>query len=154
LNPSSNQLENNLTADVEAVAFHEAGHAVVALALGCVIHHVAITPRCGEQWLGELRVTYSKDKIRAATQRTMVPLGGSIAQIRAFPNSPRGDDVDLRIAHDAAVYLASNPRRFIEMMQLRTRKLIDRHWGAVEVVADALISRRRLSDKELAEILC
>jgi ATP-dependent Zn protease len=135
--------------ELKAIAFHEAGHAVVALALGCVVHGVAIAPCCGEQRLGELRVSFSKNKVRGATQATMVPLGGSIAQHAACPGSARGDDIDLRIAFDAAAYLASNPRRFLDLMQRRTKKIIERHWREVEAVAAALQGRGKLTGEEI-----
>jgi ATP-dependent Zn protease len=141
-------------ADVKSIAYHESGHTIIALTQGCIVHAVAITPRCGDQRLGELRVTFSKNKIRAATQATMVPLGGTIAQLKACPDSPRGEDIDLQIAYDAAAYLASNPRRFIELMRFRTTKIIERNWRAVEVVAAALLARRRLTGKDIAALLC
>ena len=105
-----------------------------------------------EKRVGELRVTFSKDKIRAATQATMVPLGGTIAQLKACPDSSRGEDIDLQIAYDAAAYLASNPRRFIELMQLKTRKLIDLHWHSVEAVAAALLRHGKLTGQEIAAL--
>jgi ATP-dependent Zn protease len=136
-------------ANIRSIAYHESGHTVIALTQGCLVQAVAITPHAGEQLLGGAWVVFSKDKIRAATQRTMVTLGGSIAQHAACPGSARGDDVDMQIALDAAAYIASDPRRFIEMMQLRTRKLIDKHWRAVEAVAAALLDAGKLTGDEI-----
>jgi ATP-dependent Zn protease len=135
--------------DVKSIAYHESGHTIIALTQGCVVRTVAITPRCGERRLGETRITFSKDKLRAAMQATMVPLGGTIAQLKACPDSPRGENIDLQIAYDAAAYLASNPRRFIELMQLRTRKLIDLHWRSVEAVSAALLKHGKLTGEEI-----
>ena len=134
--------------DIRSIAYHEAGHTVIALALNCVVHAVAIAPCCGERRLGELRVSFSKNKFRAATQAAVVPLGGSIAQHRACPGSPRGDDVDLKIPRDAATYLASNARRYFQRSRREAERLIARHWSAVEIIAAALIARRELSGAE------
>ena len=140
--------------DVEAVAIHEAGHVVIARALGCVVHAVALAPRARPGHLGQIDVSFRKNKISASSQRAMVCLGGDIAQHLAFPRSERGDDVDLRLAHDAAAYVASDPRRYLEMMRARTRNLVMRHWRAVELVAAALLERSELTGREIDALIC
>jgi len=140
-------------AELRAVSYHEAGHCVTALTIGCPVHAIAIAPCCGEQRLGELTVTFSKNKVRAATEATMVTLAGSIAQLKACPGSLRGEDVDLEIAYDAATYLASNPQSFIELMRFRTNKLIERRWRSVEVIAAALLRRGNLTGQEIETLV-
>jgi len=75
--------------DVKAVAFHEAGHVVVALALGSKVRVVEIEPQPHTICLH-----------RTKTNKAIVALAGDLAERRACPNSPWAADVDFRVACD------------------------------------------------------
>jgi ATP-dependent Zn protease len=126
-------------ADVNAVAFHEAGHAVVALALGSKVRVVEIGPR-----------PHAHCAHRTEANKAIVALAGDLAERRACPLSPWGADVDFRVAFDAAEHLApSAPHQALEAFRDQARALLDRHWRAVEAVAAALLDAGKLTGDEI-----
>lgn len=128
-----------------AIAYHESGHAVAALALGCVVRKVEIAPNAVTS------CRYGDNKRTAALHHAMIALAGQIAEDRGCPGSPRGDSVDRRHAYDAAVYVASDhPEAFLQGLHFGTRELVDRHWAYVEVLAAALLRHRRLTGHEIS----
>lgn len=139
--------------DIASIAYHEAGHAVVALARGCVVHSVEIAPCTSARGnSGELCFERKGDTLLQAVDEAMICLAGAIAQARACPGSRRGNTVDLQLAHAAATYVSSNPRAFLQRLRFETQKLLDRRWHHVEVLAAELLVRKRLTGAEIGAL--
>jgi hypothetical protein len=54
----------------------------------------------------------------------------------------------VKIACAAASYIASNPWAFLQRSHFQTQRLLDQHWRAIEVLAAALLLRKRLTGAE------
>lgn len=147
-------------------AIHEAGHAVVAWAVGSRIHGATITP--GEDHLGQVR---HMPKVKDATlhgdvDRAQIRLGhqikiayaGALAVKRAYPHSRwrAGADNDfhnaagdvLRVYEDAPRQIA-----WTRLLTLDTEALLERNWHAVEAVADVLVKRKTMSGAEVKAVI-
>jgi hypothetical protein len=144
LKPSSNQVEKNPMADVNAVAYHEAGHAVVALALGSKVRVVEIGPQPHANCLH-----------RGKKNKAIVALAGWLAEQRACPNSPWAADVDFEAACDSAEHLApAAPLEALKSFLDQAAALLEAHWLEVEIVAAALLKRGKLTGAEIDALFC
>lgn len=134
-----------------ATAYHEAGHAVVALALGRPVEKVSIKPddrRLG--WCAFRKGLYGarKDVIEA---HVLILLGGIAAEARKTGrygwDEAAQDFRDLR-----SLTRPPNERhaeRFERRMLDKTEHLLDRPglWPAVEAIAAELLSRTAISGR-------
>jgi hypothetical protein len=126
-----------------AVAFHEAGHAIVALALGSKVRVVEIAPR-----------PHAHCAHRTPTNKAITALAGDLAEQRACPNSPWDADVDFQVACGVAEHLApAAPLDALEAFRDRSQTLLDRHWREVEAVAGALLVYKSLTGDQVAGII-
>jgi plasmid stabilization system protein ParE len=134
----------------EATAYHEAGHAVMALILGRPVHAVSILPDrdlLGLCEFGKAAVRPSEDWIE---REMLISLGGLAAEARhtgtyAWDQADR----DLQYVRDLAEQRAG-PRR----AQRLERRLLSKaehllgkegHWRAVERIAAELLRRGTVS---------
>jgi ATP-dependent Zn protease len=133
--------------DDTAVAYHEAGHCIVALALGCTVRHVEITPSPHSCYA-------NKNNMRiAAHDRVAIALAGDIAQVWACPDSRRGAKRDNQIALDAACLITVAPRNYLHHAQRRAASILDRHWQHVETLVAALLARGKLNGEEVLALV-
>ena len=153
---------------VRKIAYHEAGHAVVARNFGLTVMRVSINrthdelfegkPQEGYMWLDR----YAK---RHATlhQRLWIALSGPAAQERNDPDAFQLDDLvcsraDYEYARGLYARIRGDPECKIEDLasdERRVSTLITRHWSAIEAVALALLEhpRHSLDRKELDALL-
>jgi hypothetical protein len=126
--------------DLRAVAFHEAGHTIAAIMTGSRIKSVEIGAN------PHLHCLHWDKASKAITA-----LAGGLAEMRVNPaGAPWGTEVDLRCAHDVADRLAPGAQlEALEALFSKTQALLNRHWHAVELIADALLSRGKLSGAEI-----
>jgi hypothetical protein len=123
-----------------AVAFHEAGHAVVARALGSKVVTVEIEPEPCANCLHP----------RGTTNAAVVALAGDQAERRAVPESEGSAEVDFRTARDVAERLAPMiATELLESFRDQARALLDAQWPDVVSIAGALIARGRLTGAEI-----
>lgn len=134
-------------------AYHEAGHAVMALALGRAVHKVSIEPnttRLGECALAKGTVRPSKDRVETDA---LVLLAGVAAEARysgryAWDGAVR----DLRQVRSLARGRAGSERQ-AERLERRwldkTEYLLEdaAHWQAVLAIASELIAHRTISGR-------
>ena len=124
---------------VEHVAYHEAGHAIVALALGSKVRSVSIAPsltRCAHR--------------RGTPHNAIVALAGNLAEQRGCPGSNFDAFVDLRCALDVAESLQpADPLALLQKFLDQADELLDERWGQVETIAAALLQRQRLTGDEI-----
>lgn len=136
----------------EATAYHEAGHAVVALALGRLVQEISVLPR--RDRLGHCQ--HRKARLRSAADllenEALIALAGVVAEAR-FTGVYAWNmaATDLRYVRDLVVQRVG-PRR-AERLE---RRLIAKaehvlaqegHWRAVELIAAELVKRGSISGR-------
>jgi hypothetical protein len=147
----------------EATAYHEAGHAVVALALDRPVHRVSVLPnrdRLGQCEFAKGRFRPSEDWVE---REMLIALGGLAAEARhcgayGWDEAER----DLRYVRRLAAQRAGprSAERLERRMLAKTENILadDGHWRAVELIAAELMAHgvisgraaRHLFDRALA----
>jgi Peptidase family M41 len=142
----------------EATAYHEAGHAVLALLLGRPVHQVSILPnreRLGVCVFGKGSARPSADWIE---REMLISLGGVAAEARhtghyAWDAAGR----DWQYVHDLAVERGGSRRapRLVSRLLAKVEHLLSRegHWQVVERVAAELLRRGVLSGRAARHLL-
>jgi ATP-dependent Zn protease len=136
----------------EATAYHEAGHAVVALALGRPVHKVSVLP--GQELLGQCQ--FRKGVFRPSEdwveREILIALGGLAAEARhtgVYVHAAA--DRDLRYVRRLALQRATERQveRFERRMLAKVEHLLadDGHWRAVELIAAELVLRGEVSGR-------
>ena len=138
--------------DLTATAYHEAGHAVIALALDRPVHAVSILPdreRLGVCAFGKAAVRPTEDWIE---REMLISLGGLAAEAR-HTGSYAWDqaDRDLRYVRDLAEQRAGPRRaeRLERRLLAKAEHLLakEAHWQAVERIAAELLRRGTVSGR-------
>jgi ATP-dependent Zn protease len=137
----------------EVTAYHEAGHAVVALVLGRPVAHVSILPT--REYLGICQ--FGKPVFRPSEdwleREILIALGGVAAEaLHTGEYAWAGADRDHRYVHGLALQRAGNERqaeRLERRMLAKTEHLLTRpaHWRAVERLAAELVRLREVSGR-------
>jgi hypothetical protein len=144
---------------VQADAYHEAGHAVAAMALGRPVLSAELADEDGYV-LGKDNIKFGGlVRCRGGSARglVMTALAGAIAEARIRRVSPWPvllfeQRIDLENAGRAAKSIAKGwftPERAVRRAEQKTSALLDQHWGAVERIANALIEHRRLDASQI-----
>lgn len=148
----------------ELVAYHEAGHAVMAVHLGGRIMHVSIEPPDDD---GPLRSGESIVKWPAMTQEQLVlaelqvSLAGPIAemvfsgQLDEIANVPEFAGDWQRAMQGLAMVRAEQRQRLLSRSIDHGWKFFEteQHWAAVCAVADLLSAHETIEHDEVAETL-
>jgi ATP-dependent Zn protease len=141
---------------LEYTAYHEAGHAVIALRLGYEIGKVTIKRRYTFLGSAEIRNRTSPDDIR-------INLAGPLAEGLVNPND---EDIQLGSLSDWRNARRS-AREFVELgfigdreggilieeLLQETRALVRRDRKAIAAVAEALLNRKTLSGDDIRRIV-
>lgn len=161
------------------VAYHEAGHAVIARDLDARVDHFSMID--GEQKARTHSASYAAvkaggDRVRAAEIDAMVALAGEVAQVKHAPDTGRlthSEDQEnafnavmfshfsaagLPIPDDGAeVQLTDEIRRLagerLTRITAEVEELVDHHWGAITRVAEALTVRDLLHETQLDALI-
>ena len=132
-------------------AYHEAGHAVVALALGRPVHRVSVLPnrdRLGQCEFGKGRFRPSEDWVE---REVMISLGGLAAEARHTGNYGWVEaERDLR--HVRRLLSETSERaaaRLEKRLLAKVEHLLadDDHWRAVELIAAELLTHGVISGR-------
>ena len=136
----------------EATAYHEAGHAVVALALGRPVRQVSVLP--DRQHLGHCE--FGKGVFRPSEdwleREMLIALGGIAAEARhtgeyAWDGAAR----DRRYVYQLAVQRAGERRaeRLQRRLLAKAEHLLalEAHWRAVELIVAELLRRGEISGR-------
>ena len=136
----------------EATAYHEAGHAVVALALGRPVHQVSVLPgreRLGQCAFGKAVFRPSEDWLE---REALIALGGIAAEARhtgayAWDQASRDRQYFRRLAVQRAG--ERQAERLERRLLTKAEHLLDRqgHWRAVELIAAELLCRGEISGR-------
>ena len=140
------------TLEREATAYHEAGHAVMALSLGRPVHRVSIVAR--QNWLGlcEFRKGVQRPSDDWLETELLIALAGMVAEaIHTGRPDELGAARDLR--HARKLMLARTTERSLPRYEQRMVNKADCHlrddatWRAVEAIAQALLDSATLSGR-------
>jgi ATP-dependent Zn protease len=135
-----------------ATAYHEAGHAVVALAEGRVVHKVTILPKAERLGACEFKKGAKHPSDDALETEMLIALAGMVAEARITGKyCPLGAARDLRTLRKLALMRASD--RAVERLERRMlskcENLLndDQLWQAVETIANELMTHGQLSGR-------
>ncbi|MGL4551718.1 MAG: cell division protein FtsH [Gemmataceae bacterium] len=140
--------------DDEATAYHEAGHAVAALALDRPVMKVSIEPdreRLGICAFGKAVFRPSQDWLE---REMLIALAGMAAEAKHTGEYDRdAAGRDLLYARGLAIERAGNPRqaeRLERRLLSKVEHLLDQepNWRAVERIARALLEQRAISGRQ------
>lgn len=164
-----------------AIAFHEAGHAVVAWQSRLKIKYVTVIP--DGELLGTIkfavptwfqpRLVGKRLRDRHYLERWIVALQAGGKAERWFrdwissdwtlsvdpffwkDSTPVGDEIDVRIMEDLLRHVPRNalPSNFMEASRQRVETLLVAYWPLVESVAAALLERKTLTGTETVEVI-
>jgi ATP-dependent Zn protease len=92
----------------KVVAYHEAGHAVIARKLGITVEHISMCPPDERGVAGALTQSagHKNRDIEGFKADATVALAGPIAQVQMFPGTPQEHEDDEMTAKNAAVIIA------------------------------------------------
>jgi hypothetical protein len=156
-----------LVTELEATAFHEAGHTVVGIAVGLSVEFVDIIPnhpagRTGHTryhmpaWIDAANLTpISRAYFEA---RVCATWGGPMAEERRtgfvhLPDRIERWHREPRFLCDTALLLSDTPGVFLQDTSDRADAILTAQWERVEVVAAALLDRTTLTGAEVAHLL-
>lgn len=145
--------------DERATAFHEAGHAVIAITLGRPVEKVTIernSMRLGQVQMSKRRGQPIKDTLEA---QALILLAGVVAEARIVGryNWP-GAQQDMIGVRQLARYRGATDKQ-VERLQQRwldkTEHLVDDPdtWLAIERVAEELVAKKLLSGRAVQHIV-
>lgn len=136
----------------EVTAYHEAGHAVIALALGRTIHKVSVLPNC--QRLGECR--FGKGRAKPTDDwlecEILIALSGMAAEARHTGTYARAEaKEDLRFVRRLALERKSDRavERYEQRMLGKVEYMLadEGTWKAVELIAAELMKQGTISGR-------
>ncbi len=149
-------------------AYHEAGHAVAAIALGGWVGHVTITPDRddGPDRHGDIEVRWPRGRftpLELASRTIQVALAGPAAEMihRGEPFHPAFIaewSADWKMAWETAVAVHAHQRRRLKYLEQITVELYrwmnrDDVWAAVAAVVDELLAHETLEAEQVNEIV-
>ncbi len=149
----------------ELTAYHEAGHAWMAVVTGARVLSVTIEPDLddGPQRTGDTQVVWHRDRFTArelAENAVLVALAGPAAEM-TYRDEPYHPGFvaewaqDWRDAWAAAQPLFGRAQLRVKYLEQRTAQLCrwldeENHWAAVAEIADQLLAHDRLEGEEVA----
>ena len=135
-----------------ATAYHEAGHAVVALAHDRPVHRVSVLPNQLHLGQCEFRKGVQRASVDWVEQEILISLAGMAAEARLTGRYDRGAaGRDLRHARTLALPRATEKQldRYERRMLAKVENLMsdDAIWKAVESIAAALMRHGQISGR-------
>ena len=132
------------------IAYHEAGHAVIARVVGIELERVLITDSGGVAYLGQ---------IDDAESDVLLTFAGPAAELYYCPCDGAGWAGDKEDAAAALIILCdyepSLPAYYQlwDQLECHSRNLVEANWAAIERVAEALIAHGELNQDEVDNLI-
>ena len=151
----------------ELAAYHEAGHALVAMYAGAHVRSVTIDPDWddGPDRYGDTQVEWALEEFTEQEfheKTALVALGGPVAEMihssdTFHPGLVPEWGSDWRVAWHAMAIIPDERKR-LAWLEEATRELYrlltnDSHWAALAAVVDHLLAHETLESEELIEIV-
>ena len=144
---------------LKKTAYHEAGHAVAAFAIGKRFRKASILPeadslgrltKCG--WKSKLTPElddYERLRLRRMVEAEIIfCLAGAVAEAKLTDRYNHiGASGDYQDAVFYATYVTDSTKEteaYIKWLFEKTKNILSRRWGAVELLADELLKRREI----------
>ncbi len=138
-----------MTPTREAIAYHEAGHAVISMKLGYKCLYVTIIPdgdRLGHVCCEAPLVGGHDDKIKHALK---VLIAASLAESKHIGSQSWGDADDRVRATNLALLATDHDTKraeaLINEMIGEARTLVEQHWPDIEALAERLVIKGRVN---------
>lgn len=153
----------------ELTAYHEAGHAVVAMQLGAAVLSMSIDPDDddGPRRYGEIEIGWPSDEfddLQIRQRSVIVALAGPVAEMihtgePFHPGLVAEWKEDWRTAWTSAAIIAKDERkrlRFLEDVVARLHKRLStaRHWHAIAALVDQLVAHETLDEEQISDAVC
>jgi len=135
-----------------ATAYHEAGHAVVALAHDRPVHRVSVLPNQLHLGVCEFRKGVQRGSVDFVEQEILISLAGMVAEARHTGKYDRAAaGRDLRHVRTLALQRATEKQldRYERRMLAKVENLLndDATWAAVENIAAELMKHGQISGR-------
>lgn len=152
----------------EVSAYHEAGHAFMAVYVGARVRSITIEPDRddGPDRHGDIQIEWPLERFSSRElqfRAVQVALAGPVAEMiyqgeSYHPGFVAEWSADWTAAWTGAAPLIPNERQrlaYLEKMTVELHQLIDRaeHWAALGAIVDHLVAHERLDGEEVEEIL-
>lgn len=150
----------------EAIAYHEAGHAMMFIAYFKRFRYVTIIPEPGRT-LGHLmgykmhpqtvaKMEYDLNFNRAI-EEVMCSWAGKLTEEKFLGKKVKagfyGDFSNMAEFVGGLIQDVNEQHAFYKWIQIRTQGIIDARWKEIEAIAKALLRRKKLSYKEVFEVV-
>ncbi|MFC2002560.1 hypothetical protein ACFLV4_01245 [Chloroflexota bacterium] len=162
--------EQNPRIALKRVAYHEAGHAVMAFWLRCRFHHVSIILDESEDTVGHVlsgkRARVEYERVEPSSHNRfqiekyiLVALGGNAAErLLTGRKVWAGSETDLHNAYDYVSLLIQEEneiRAYLKWLHERTGNTLSSacNWFAVETLANELLNRRYIGSGQVHQII-
>lgn len=152
----------------DRTAYHEAGHAFMAVCMGARVHSVTIEPDWddGPERFGDAQIEWNTSRLSKREfheKLILVSLAGPVAEAiyRDEPyhvaHVPEWAD-DWRQAWETAGQLIPDEQKRMRYLEQTTAELYrelnqDKNWAALAAIVDSLLAHDRLEGDEVSEIV-
>ena len=152
----------------EISAFHEAGHAFVAIYVGARVQSITVDPDWddGPKRSGDIRVEWPGDEFTEREyheKSVLVALGGPVAEMIQsgepfHPGIVPEWAADWQEAWKSAAFLFTDEQKrlfYLEQTSVQLYRLLDRqdHWAALSAIVDNLLAYETLEGDEVEDIV-
>lgn len=145
-----------------SIAYHEAGHAVIAFRLGIIPRIVTIRALGDSEGRVErraIRPSLNPDRTaRAALIGVMISCAGPAAEVQYTPRyDVDGWDSDLTAAEKYLPWFnGKSPDQNLELtkwLTAHTKGVVQENWGAIDFIARMLLQAKRLNRRQMIQLM-
>ncbi|EAQ80126.1 M50 family metallopeptidase [Blastopirellula marina] len=154
--------------DEETIAYHESGHAFMAVLVGARVRRLTIEPEDddGPQRFGDAQIEWRLSQFTAKQRQekmVLVALAGPVAEMLYSGEPYHPGHVaewapDWAAAWEAATPLFRDEKKRLRYLEDATRQLhslldAENHWAALAAIADNLAAHETLNGEQIEEIV-